>query len=213
MEEDLVVTNQKTDGGFIGKVYTQNKQIDISALICIFIAFGFVAVAPEAALSNWVSSSDFHSCIKIAGSLLALLAGGVCLVHFFALKNPFYLVVGLGFLIGGSGDLVHGILSWSRLFEDVTVDLSRFIPATYVGGRIMLALMIIAASFSERVVKRVVNEKREVYILSGLAILLGGGVTGLAFMLPLPRFIFAEELISRPVDLLSAILFSIAFFD
>ncbi len=208
----MVVTGRDADGGFIDKVYTRNKKIDISALICIFIALGFVAIGPEVALSNWVSSSDFHSCIKIVGSLFALLAGGACLVYFFALKDSFYLVVGLGFLIGGSEDLVHGILSWSRLFEDVKVDLSRFVPATYAGGRIALALMIIAAPFSERLVKKVASEKREVYILSGLALLLGGGITGLAFMLPLPQFIFAEKLISRPVDFFSAILFLIAFF-
>ena len=203
--------NRATGAESIDEAYTQSKKIGRFVFVYIFIALGFIAIGPRVFTSSWISSSDFHSCIEIVGSFFALIAAGVCLTYFFARKNRFYLIVGLGFFIAGSEDLVHGILSWSRLFEGTGVDFSRFVPGTYVAGRTVLAVMTIAAPFLEQVTKKVVNEKREAYIFSGLAVLLGGGTTILAFLLPLPQLIFPERLISRPVDFISAILFLMAF--
>jgi len=180
-------------------------------LLYIFIAVGFVAIAPVVFSSTWVSSSDFHCCIEIVSSFIALCAGIIGLLYFFGLKNRYFLIIGLAFIIAGSEDLAHGILSWNRLFAGMRVDFSRFIPATYVAGRTVLAVIIILAPFLETAVAKPVSQKKEAYIFGGMAILLGAGATVLAFTIPLPQFIFPERLISRPVDFVSAILFFIAF--
>lgn len=175
------------------------------------IVTAFIAVGPWVLKSDWLSSSDFHSCIEITGSLIALVAGVTCLMYFFGLKNRYYLVVGLGFFISGSEDLAHGVLSFSRLFKDSGVDFTRFIPGTYVSGRIILASMTIAAPLLERTLGESKNVKREAFIYSDIAILVGGSLTALAFAIPLPKFIFPERFIARPVDLYSAVLFLMAF--
>ncbi len=104
-----------------GNVLCKTRNLEKSniirfVLLYAVIAVSFFAIGPRAFSSEWVSSSDFHACIEIAGSFIAV-----------------------------------------------------------------------------------------------IAIVLGGGVTALAFSLPLPRFIHPENIISRPVDFVSAVLFLAAF--
>ena len=178
----------------------------------LVIVFAFLIISPWVFSSDWVSSSDFHSSIEIIGSFIAIAAGIASLVYFFGLRNRFYLIIGLGFFIAGSEDLVHGILSFERLFAESDVDFTKFVPGTYVAGRIMLALMTIIAPILETLMGRTKNEVYEAATYGFLAIVLGGGLTALAFILPLPNFILPDRFISRPVDFISAILFLIAFF-
>jgi len=181
-------------------------------LLYLFIALIFVAIGPTVFSSTWISSSDFHACIEISSSFIAIIAAFACLMYYFGFKSRYFLIIGLGFFICGSEDLVHGIFSYKRLFEDSGVDFSRFIPGTYVAGRSMLAIMIIVAVLLETGLKTTGNVRQKAIIFSSTAIILGGGVTLLAFTLPLPRFIYPEDIISRPVDFISAILYAIAFF-
>ena len=181
------------------------------AWLCAIITLGFLAIGPWVFSSGWVSCSDFHSCMEIVGSFIALTAGIVCLLYFFGLENRFYLIIGLGFFIAGSEDLVHGILAFKRIFANSGADFSRFIPGTYVAGRLTLAIMIITAPLLEQVIRKGKNIKREAVIYSSLATILGGGLTALAFTVPLPNFIYPHQLISRPVDFISALLFLVAF--
>lgn len=174
------------------------------------IVLAFMAIRPYTVSSAWMSSSDFHTCIEIASSLVALIAALACLIYYFGLKSRYYLIIGLGFLICGSEDFIHGLLSCDRLFAASGVDLSHFVPGTYVAGRIMLATMLILAVLLEKNLTTPDKLKREAIVFSGLAIVLGGGTTALAFSLPLPAFSYPDHAISRPVDLFSASLFLLA---
>lgn len=180
-------------------------------LLSLFITLIFVAIGSTVFSSTWVSSSDLHASIEISSSFIAIIAAFACLMYYFGLKNQYFLIVGLGFFICGSEDLVHGIFSFKRLFEDSGVDFSRFIPGTYVAGRSMLAISIITAALLETRLKTTKNLPQEAVIYSLLAVILGGGATLLAFILPLPQLIYPDHLISRPVDLASAVLYLIAF--
>jgi len=175
------------------------------------IASFFLAIGTRVFSSDWVSSSDFHACIEITGSFIALSAGVACLIYFFGLKNHFFLLVGLGFFIAGGEDLIHGLFAFKRIFTDIGVNFSRYIPSTYVAGRISLAVMIIAASLVNRSMTKTKRLKREAIFYSSFAIVAAGSLTALVFHFDLPQFIYPNQLISRPVDLISAILFLIAF--
>ena len=194
-------------------VTEDERRVRVRTFAALYILIGllFFAIGPGVFSSTWVSSADFHSCIEMVGSLFALSAGVAALLYFLALKNRYFLVIGLGFLIAGSEDLIHGILSWDRLFEGTDVDFSRFIPGTYVAGRTVLAVMTMLAPVLENSLKKVKNEIREACVFSSVAALFGGGATALAFLLPLPQFIYPERVISRPVDFISALLFLAAF--
>jgi len=88
-------------------------------ILYLLIAIGFVAIGPRVFASTWVSSSDFHSCIEISSSFIAIIAGIACLMYYFGFKSRFYLICGLGFFICGSGDFIHGLLSFHCLLSGV----------------------------------------------------------------------------------------------
>ncbi len=180
-------------------------------LLYTAIVLFFLVISPRVAGSKWVSSSDFHSCIEIVSSFSGVLAGIACLVYFFGLRNRFFLIIGLSFFLAGSEDLIHGLFSFERLVGDTGVDLSRFVPGTYVAGRLMMAIMIIAAPVLEIVRGETKNTRREALILSLIAVILGAGLTAFLFAIPLPKFIYPHRLIPRPVDFASAFLFFIGF--
>lgn len=170
-----------------------------------------LAIAPWVFNSDWVSSSDFHACIEMSSSLIAIIAGIAGIIYFFGMGNTFFLVVGLGFFISGSEDLVHGFFGFKRLWAESGVDFSRFIPGTYVTGRLLLGTMCIIAIITERTITDPVQIKNTAKLLIPLSLLIGGGLTLIAFNLPLPKFVHPERFISRPLDFISAIIFLIAF--
>ncbi len=184
----------------------QKKFIIAFSIVAVFI----IVILKLIFSSNWISSSDFHSVIEIIGSFVAIFAGITSLIYYFGLNNRYYLIVGLGFFISGSEDLIHGILSFERLFQGMDVDFSRFIPGTYVAGRCVLALMTMLAPVMEKKHIKSNNQKREATILSFAAFCLGACATALALVLPLPQFIFPDKIITRPFDFFVAILFAIA---
>ncbi len=191
----------------------EGKQRRINGFVMFYslITLIFIALGPHVFSSDWVGSSDFHSCIEISGSFIAIIAAFACMMYFFGLRSRYFLIIGLGFFICGSESLIHGIFSFERLFESSGADFSRFIPGTYAAGRIMLAVMIIVAAISETFLKTPENFQQEAVILSAIVILTAGWISLLAFALPLPRLIYPENVISRPVDLISVGLFLIAF--
>ena len=186
----------------------------IRAFLTLYVAIVlvFAAIGPFAFSADWVSSSDFHACMEICGSFIAILAAIACLVYYFGLANRYFLIIGLGFLVCGSEHLAHGILSFERLFVRGEADFSRLVPGTNTATRLVLAVMIIVADLVEkRGIKPVKNLKHQTLLFSSIALMVGAGITVLALALPLPRFIFPELVISRPVALSLALLFIVAF--
>ncbi len=172
----------------------------------------FLSASKWAFTSSWLSSSDFHSCLEISGSMIAILGGIACLIYFFGIKQNYYLIVGLGFFVAGAEDLIHGIISFPRLFPNNTLDLSRFIPATYVSGRFALAGMILLAPLLEKQIKRIDSLRKEAMIYSAIAIFFGVGATFFLVVAPIPQLIFPGFPISRPLDFLTMIAFLGAFY-
>jgi signal transduction histidine kinase len=189
----------------------EKRNVTLFVALYVVIALSFLAMGPRASSSQWLSSSDFHACIEISSSFIAIIAAIACLIYYFGLKSRYFLIIGLGFFICGSEDFIHGLFSFQRLFEGSGVDLSHFIPGTYVAGRIILAIAIIVAILTQKKLTPPNKIRREAAVFSAIAIALGAGATALAFRLPLPAFIYPENIISRPVDMVSAGLFLVAF--
>ena len=200
-----------SDNGVVAQSAHNPSRVKIFLMAYVAIVLLFLAIGPMAFSSDWVSSSDFHACIEITSSFIAIFAAIACLVHYFGLANRYFLIIGLGFFVCGSEDMLHGVFSFERLFADSAVDFSRFIPGTYVAGRLMLAVMIIIAALLKTTRKHAKNLRHQAIIFSSFALVMGAGATALAFMLPLPKFIYPEFTTSRPVDFVSALLFMAAF--
>ncbi len=180
-------------------------------ILYLLIVVGFVAIGPMVFSSTWVSSSDFHSCIEISSSFIAMIAAIVCLMYYFGFRSRYYLLCALGFFICGGEGFVHGLLSFTRLVSGVEADLSKFVPGTYVAGRTAFAIFIILAAVLTDKTRSTKDMRKETIFFSSVALIFACVMTALAIVLPLPKFIYPEQLISRPIDFASAILFAIAF--
>lgn len=161
------------------------ERVDIRyyVLAYVVIAAVFLAIGPMVLTSDRISSIDYYASIKIAGSLVAMIAGIGCLMYYFGSRNRNFLLIGLGFFVCGTEDLVHGILGWQGVIDD-----SSFIQSTYVAGRLTLGVMIIAATLLETRGRPTENTGREAAVFTLAAGLLGCGTALLAFSMSLPRF-------------------------
>ena len=176
-------------------------------------AFLLASIYPLLAQSTYRGCHDFHATIESIGSIIGLIAGISLIAHFYALGNRFHLFIGLAFFINGAEDFVHGFidfasnLGWIGLPQS---SLERFIPGTYVAGRLLMALVLILALFLPARMERIQNSKKETMWITLIIISISILVTALAFWVPLPQFIYPSHLISRPVDFISAVFFAVA---
>ncbi|HJO92597.1 MAG TPA: ATP-binding protein [Victivallales bacterium] len=181
----------------------------------ILITIFFLCMIPVVNITNIYITKDLYISIKITGSLLACIAAIACIVYYLGSNNRYYLIVALGFFISSSEDFTHGLLIFIKIFANKGITLYNFIyfiSGTYVAGRSVLAILIITAILFEHIVqKSSVTIKIESVVYSLLTVTIGAVATIIAFGLQLPDIIFPNEIISRPMDFISAILFFIAF--
>jgi len=152
-------------------------------------------------------TSDFHSTLEITGSLLGLIAGMALISRFYVLGNRLHLFIGLAFFINGAEDFMHGLLAFLAEYSGTSMlasELVRFVPATYVTGRLLMGLLLLIAPFASGWLGKSENSKRETIWISLSVLLFAMAATAMAFQIHLPQFIYPEQLISRPVDFISA---------
>ena len=178
------------------------------ALVLMMVSLS--ALYPSLAKSAYRGSADLHSTIEIVGALFGLAAGIVLVIHFYTLGNRFYLFIGLAFFINGAEDLIHGLLSFRNLFGLPASSLTQFIPGTYVTGRLVLGVLLCLAPFMAKWLGESINPKRETIWTSSIVLAVTMILTTVAFLIPLPKFIFPDSMISRPVDFLSAMVLIVA---
>ncbi|NQT18581.1 MAG: PAS domain S-box protein [Planctomycetes bacterium] len=183
-------------------------------IIALIVVMAVLAcLYPALKATSYKGSADSHAAIEMAGALAGLVAGFALVMRFYALGSRFHLLIGLAFFVNGAEDLVHGLLSFeiAHGFSGAPASsLEQFIPGTYATGRLMLGLLLLAAPFVKLWSRESESPKQETLWISGAAIVLTIIATGVAFILPLPQFIYPGRLISRPVDLVSAVVLLLA---
>ncbi|MFC1491584.1 MASE3 domain-containing protein, partial [Nitrospinota bacterium] len=171
------------------------------------------SVYPFLAISAHQGNTDLHAMIEMVGSLIGLIAGFTIVARFYVLGNRFLLFVGLAFFVNGAEDFAHGYLTFASHHGWIGLpasSLAAFIPGTYVTGRLLMGLILIASPFVPFWFGQSTDTKQETLWVSFVVLGITLVATVLAFQIPLPRFIFPERLISRPVDFLSAVILFIA---
>ena len=145
--------------------------------------------------------------------MMGLLAGAGFIIRFYNLGHRLHLLVGLAFFVSGAEDFVHGFLpfaeghGWIVLPAEV---LTRSIPATYTSGRLLMAALLILAPLLHARLGKPRNPKLETVWASLIVLAVTVAGTVAAFHVELPALVFPLQVISRPVDFASAVLFVIA---
>lgn len=184
-------------------------------LIALILLLACAASAYSlAANSAYKGNPHAYATLEMTGALFGLVAGLAMVVRFYTLGNRFHLLVGLAFLANGAEDLVHGLLcsptvqQWTGL---PAASLVRFIPGTYVSGRLVMGALLIAAASATPWLGQSSNPRGETKRVSLIVLFITVVLTAVAFRVPLPKFIYPYNHLSRPLDFLSATIFLAAF--
>ena len=200
-------------GGGIG-MSTRSSGEAWSHLFAVLLAMLLLAsVPPFLMLVSYRGSADFHAATEMVGSLLALTVGFAMVARFYSLGRRFYLIVGIAFLVNGAEDLVHGLLVFEAAHPVIGAPASsveRFIPGSYVTGRLLLGFLLLAAPLVDAKCRESSSPKRETFWVTMTAFAATAVATVLAFNVPLPEFVYPQRVISRPVDFASAIVLFLA---
>lgn len=191
-------------------VYTEDQaklRLIYLAIVVILLSSVYPFLGP-----TYRGSSDLHGIMEMVGSLMGMLTGLAFVTRFYSLGNRFHLLVGCGFFVNGIEDFVHGFLAFgtSRFLMGPASSLNQFIPGTYVTGRLLLGIILIISLYEARLFKPSINFKKETKYFIGIFAVITIIFTSIAFILPLPKFVFPDNLISRPLDFLSAIILGVA---
>jgi len=183
-------------------------------LLVLVILIGLLECAyPLLQSPTYRGNAQFHAAIEMTGAMMGLLAGAGFIIRFYNLGHRLHLLVGLAFFVSGAEDFVHGFLpfaaghGWIVLPTDV---LTRSIPATYTSGRLLMAALLILAPLLHTRLGKPRNPKLETVWASLIVLAVTVAGTVAAFHVELPALVFPLQVISRPVDFASAVLFVVA---
>ncbi len=208
-------SSQSVSGGNLGIFESVYNSVQIRNRLCalVLVLVGLLMFYPLLAGGEYRSSSDFHAAVEMVGSLIGLAAGVLLIMRFCVMGDRFQLYIGLAFFVNGAEDLAHGVLAFRYTHAWLGLDpgaVQQFIPGTYVTGRILFGVILLLAPFMPVWMGRSGNPRKEAKLIGLIVGLLTIAVTVLAFMLPLPKFVFPDRFISRPVDLISAMIMAVA---
>jgi PAS domain S-box-containing protein len=167
---------------------------------------------PSVAASGWRSSSDVHALLEFGSSLLALTAGLMVLIHFFATGRWFFLGISIGFAVIGAEEWVHAIFSFSRLWPDTPPTFRLAVSTTWLAGHyLLLASFFIAAWRGARDVEAA-KRTWDAVRYGALALIVAAVVSLLIFKAPLlPDVVELGTTPKRLLELSVALLYLVAF--
>jgi PAS domain S-box-containing protein len=164
---------------------------------------------PWVASSNWTSSSDVHALFEVWSAFVALTAGLVIMIHYFANGSWLFLIISLGFVLQGGEDVVHAIFSFSRIWGEEQQDIIKFVPGTYAMGRFLLGACIFSGWFMRGRYTDAAKRGKISFLVyaSGITLSIFSTFLIINFHFPLPTFIKPGHIITRPFDFLVALLY------
>jgi len=173
-------------------------------LLCVLL----VGVAPLVKMSGWHATREFHTVLEVIATQLALMAGGIALLRYYAKPSSTFLLIGSGFLGAGVLDAYHALITSSFMDGRSPSVLSALTHWSGTASRIFLSLLLCAALWAwRRRPETGQSAERLVYALVGT-----WTVISFAFFLlvPLRPAYYPQLLVHRPAELAPGICFSFA---
>lgn len=162
---------------------------------------------------KWSGSSEFHTLMELAASLLALFVGVVALMRFYSHKSNKFLFIGTAFVGTFLLDGIHTWVTSSFFATSAPSAPASLIPWSWISSRFFLSVFLwlsVADWFGGlRDKKEKKIRERTVYLLTlvvAFANLLFFG------LVPLPPAYFPELPFPRPEEFLPALFFALALF-
>ena len=151
------------------------------------------------------SSPDLHAGLELMGAACALISGAAITAHFFSLGNRLYLLVGLGFLAAGAADAAYGLLAFHDPLGLSEATLGRVLPDLHIAGRLMLALLLLAAAGVTPGPALTGNAKHDTLLFSLATLSAAALLLTALFLAPIAGLVFPQATIPRMLDFFAAL--------
>ena len=159
----------------------------------------------------WRGNSELHTLFEAISALLAVTAGILALVRFYAKKSSSFLLLGTCFLGAGVIDAYHTLITSSFLVGYTPSALSALTPWSGTASRLFMSLLMCA----DLIVWRREKVHPETCLVRESLVYLTVGAWALASFLffalvPLPPPAYPQFVVHRPLELVPALFFGIA---
>jgi signal transduction histidine kinase/FixJ family two-component response regulator len=154
-------------------------------------------------------SPDLFASVKIVGALFGLVTGFALVQRFYALGHRDHLFIGLAFFVNGMQDFIHGLMCVRDVWGFRGLDMSEFLPDTYVTGQMLMGSTLLVALVLPAWLGRRASQERETIRIS-LIVLLLTAAAALAIQLPVPGFGQLSAGKAGPFGLLASIVLLVA---
>jgi diguanylate cyclase (GGDEF)-like protein len=175
---------------------------------------GILGAAAFLALAAWLRHLPFtsepiiYSYLQIVGSLLCFTYAANALVRFSGTHDRLMLILAFGFVLSGAIETAATFNFYDILASGTFSPLH--VPLAWMVSRTLLASVLIAALIVERRVPNSRDPGREIAVALVVVVGVAYMTSAAYFGSPLEPVMHPKALLSRPGDLLPAILFAIA---
>jgi PAS domain S-box-containing protein len=161
---------------------------------------------------GWKSSSDVHAVLEFASSLLAITAGVMVLMHFYASGYRSFLIISVGFVLIGAEEFVHAIFSFNRIWGEIPATFKLAVSTSWLSGQFVLLVSFLIALISGE--RQIVTVKRRRYaiVFNIIGVIFVSFVSLLIFNSPfLPEFVQLGSNTKKQIELFLAFLYFVSF--
>jgi diguanylate cyclase (GGDEF)-like protein len=171
-------------------------------------AVAFLAIAAWLRHLPFSSEPILYAYLQIVGSLLCFTYAANALMRFRGVHDRLTLILAFGFVLSGVIETVAAFNFYGVLASESFIHMR--VPLAWMVSRTLLAMILIAALVVERRVPNSREPSREIAV--ALFVVVGVAYTTSAafFGSPLEPGMHPRALLSRPADLLPAVLFAVA---
>ena len=190
-------------------LHTPRQQVEHVLALCVLL-FAFALPPLIIGRTSVRAGGDLLSSLLVVGALFGITTGFALVLRFYSLGNRFHLFVGLAYFINGMQDLILGSLAFQELFSVHIARLTTDVVQQYVSGELLLGGTLLVAHFWP---PRTLADRQQETLWTSLAVLvLTALVAALAVVAPFPEFPFVDQLVVRPLDVVTVLLLLIALF-
>ena len=160
---------------------------------------------------TWQGSTQLHTLMETAASLLAFMVGAIAMARFYAKKNNTFLFIGTAFVGTGLLDGYHAVVTSSFFANSFPSAPASLIPWSWIASRQFLSVLLAVSWLAWFVEKRKEGAGTigEVAVYISVGWLTLGSFLFFALM-PLPRAYYPELFFPRPEEFVPAVFFLIA---
>lgn len=179
----------------------------------VYTAVALLAVAFVPWFVGWRLSLFTHAVLEIVATTMAFVVGCLALVRHFSRSSGRFMFIGVGFLGTAVFDAIHTIVSLGDFADELPSGFESVSLWSWLASRIFLGMLMVMAAI--RVGPYRVDEQGN-EVVDELPIFASVGVLVvfclvLFWTAPLPAYIYREMWLPRPLEIVPALLFLLAF--